>query len=194
VKRDTKILAAVLAAISAAILGASMLCTVAIANGASVRWRLLFRLLCHGIPERCLTIAGIPMPICARCTAIYGGLAVGVLLFLITAAVDRVPRERIARLLLYVAVVPLALDGLTQLARLRESTNLLRLETGLFLGAFFALWALTAVENRVLDSPSISTTESHGVPGFAQRTAAAGHHSAGECVGEDGQIHPLSRG
>jgi hypothetical protein len=118
----------------------------------------------------------------------------GVLLFLVAAAARLVPTERVARRILFVAVIPIALDGITQLARLRDSTNLLRLETGLFFGASFALWALSAVEKRVLDWPPLSTREANGVPGLAQRTAAAGHHSAGECVGEDGQIHPLSRG
>jgi uncharacterized membrane protein len=191
-KRDTKILAAVLAFISTSILGASALCTWAIAEGASMRWRLLFRIMCHGIPERCLYFAGVPMPICARCTAIYGGLLVGTLCS--AAACRRLPTERAARYLLFLAAIPMAIDGLTQLARLRESTDFLRLETGLLAGVCFAIWALTAVQNRVLDWTALSSREINGVPGFAQRAAAAGHHSAGECVGEDGEIHPLSRG
>ena len=53
----------------------------AIAHGASMRWRLAFRLFCHGIPDRCIDLWGVPMPICARCTAIYAGLAVSLLIF-----------------------------------------------------------------------------------------------------------------
>src|SRR5206468_1717392 len=62
-KRDTAIVAATLAAIATAILSASLACTWLIAHGASMRWRLPFHLLCHGIPERCLHIWGVPMPI-----------------------------------------------------------------------------------------------------------------------------------
>ena len=193
-KRDTKILAAFLASIAAGVTGASAACALAIANGASMKWRLLFRLICHGIPDRCFFIAGVPMPICARCTAIYGGLAAGIILFWVVGAFRRLPSEISARRILFIAAIPLVVDGLTQLVRLRESTNLLRLETGLLLGIFLAFWALTAVEKRVLDWAALTTRESNGVPGFAQRTAAAGHHSTGECVGEDGKIHPLSRG
>jgi uncharacterized membrane protein len=144
VKRDTKIIAALLVAIAGAILSASVACTAAIANGASMRWRVLFRLFCHGIPERCLYIWGIPMPICARCTAIYAGLILSFAVFLILPRM----RERVSRIVLYAALVPMAVDGLTQLAGLRLSTNPLRLETGLLAGVAFGVWALSVMENH----------------------------------------------
>ncbi|MFP5246474.1 MAG: DUF2085 domain-containing protein, partial [Thermoanaerobaculia bacterium] len=73
-KRDTKIVLGVIAAIPTVILGAATLCTWAIAHGASEKWRLLFRMTCHGIAERCFELFGTPMPICARCTGIYLGM------------------------------------------------------------------------------------------------------------------------
>ncbi|MFO0762053.1 MAG: DUF2085 domain-containing protein [Byssovorax sp.] len=36
---------------------------------------LPFRVLCHQLPERVLTIAGAPMPLCSRCLGIWGGLS-----------------------------------------------------------------------------------------------------------------------
>jgi uncharacterized membrane protein len=146
VKRDSAIVAACLAAIGTVILSASLLCTWAIAHGASMRWRLAFRLFCHGIPERCITIWGVPMPICARCTAIYAGLAVSLIVFLLLPRMS----ELAARVTLLIAVTPLAVDGLTQLARLRHSTNALRMATGLSAGIAFGLWAITAVESHVV--------------------------------------------
>lgn len=143
-KRDTKIIAATLVAIAGAILSASVACTAAIANGASMRWRFLFRLFCHGIPERCLYLWGVPMPICARCTAIYAGLILSFVAFLILPRM----RESVARMVLYAALVPMAVDGLTQLAGLRLSTNSLRLETGLLAGVAFGVWAMSAIENH----------------------------------------------
>lgn len=143
-KRDTKIIAATLVAIAGAILSASLVCTAAIAHGASMRWRVLFRLFCHGIPERCLYLWGVPMPICARCTAIYAGLILSFVVFLILPRM----RESVARIVLYAALVPMAVDGLTQLAGLRLSTNPLRLETGLLAGVAFGVWALSAIENH----------------------------------------------
>ena len=141
-KRDTRIVAAFLASIASIILGASTLCAWAVAHGASPRWRLLFRVMCHGIERRCLTMFGVPMPICARCTAIYIGLIAGVAGFLLLPLIE----ERVMRVILYAAAVPMAIDGLTQATGLRESTNGLRIVTGFVAAFVFGLWAVTAVE------------------------------------------------
>ena len=143
-KRDTKIVMAVVAAIPAIILSASTFTAWAIAHGASMRWRLLFRLICHGIPSRCIEAFGVPMPICARCTGIYLGLIAGLLAFALIPFVT----EKLMRTISFIAVTPLAIDGLTQLARLRESTNPLRLATGIAAGLAFGMWVLSAVERR----------------------------------------------
>ncbi len=143
-KRDTKIVLAFIAAIPSVILGAATLCTWAIAQGASMKWRLLFRLLCHGRVERCLALFNVPMPICARCVGIYGGMLLGILAFWAVPLL----REKVMRRVAFVAVTPLAIDGLTQLAGLRESTNELRIATGVIAGLAFGLWILSAVERR----------------------------------------------
>jgi len=143
-KRDTKIVMAVVAAIPIVILSASTLCSFAIAQGASMRWRLLFRVLCHGIPSRCIELFGVPMPICARCVGIYAGLLIGLLVFWLLPIIT----ERAMRVFLFIAVTPLAIDGVTQLVRLRESTNPLRMATGIAAGLAFGLWVLSAVERR----------------------------------------------
>jgi uncharacterized membrane protein len=141
-KRDTKIVAAFVSAIPIAILGAATLCSWAISRGASMKWRLLFRAMCHGIESRCLEMFGVPMPICARCTGIYIGLFTGVVVFAIYPMIE----ERLMRMVMYAAALPMAVDGITQALRLRESTNALRLSTG-FVAAFaFGLWALSAIE------------------------------------------------
>lgn len=143
-KRDTKIVLAFLAAIPVAFLGASALCSWAIAHGASMQWRLLFRLMCHGKVERCLDLFGVPMPICARCVGIYGGMFLGILAFWAVPLL----REKVMRTVALVCAAPLAIDGLTQLAGLRESTNDLRIATGTVAGLAFGLWILSAVERR----------------------------------------------
>jgi len=141
VKRDTKIIAVLLAGIGATILSASMLCTFAIAHGASMKWRLLFRMMCHGMPSRCLTVWNVPMPICARCTAIYAGLFAAALVFTIVHV-----RLAFAKVLLIASAAAMALDGFSQLAGLRESTNSLRIATGLAVGIAFGLWALATMQ------------------------------------------------
>jgi uncharacterized membrane protein len=84
------------------------------------------------------------MPICARCTGIYLGLLAAFF------AVGLIPllRERVMRIVAIIAVIPLALDGLTQLTGLRESVNPLRVATGVIAGLAFGLWILSAVERR----------------------------------------------
>jgi uncharacterized membrane protein len=144
VKRDTKIVLAFLAAIPTAILSASALCSWAIAHGASMQWRLLFRMMCHGRVERCFELFGAPMPICARCTGIYLGLLAGLFAF----PLIRMLRERVMRVVALVAIVPLGLDGVTQLLGFRESVNPLRVATGVIAGLAFGLWILSAVERR----------------------------------------------
>ena len=100
VKRDTEIVAATLVAISATRFSRRRWSApAAIAHGASMRWRLLFRLFCHGIPQRCLYLWDMPMPICARCTAIYVGLHRGIAA--VSASLPRM-QERTARIRLYV--------------------------------------------------------------------------------------------
>jgi uncharacterized membrane protein len=141
-RRDTRIVAAFLSTVAAFILGASTLCAWAVAHGASPRWRVLFRVMCHGIERRCLTMFGVPMPICARCTAIYIGLIAGVAVFMLIPMIE----ERVMRVIVYAAAVPMLIDGLTQATGMRESTNLLRLITGFVAALAFGLWTVTAVE------------------------------------------------
>lgn len=144
-KRDTKIVLAFLGALPALILGASTLCSWAIARGASMEWRTLFRVMCHGRIERSLALFDVPMPICARCTGIYVGLLAGLAFFAVLPAI----REEVMRRISFAAVTPLAIDGLTQLAGFRESTNTLRVITGVVAGLAFGLWILSAVERSV---------------------------------------------
>ena len=146
--RDTRIFALCLGALALLILGASALATVAIAHGASPLLRLPFKLMCHGIPHRCLTIFGTPMPICARCVAIYAGFIAGIALFPLAKRLAKRMEERVMRIVLAVSAAPIFLDGITQAMGLRESTNPLRLATGLTVGAAFGLWALVAIETR----------------------------------------------
>jgi uncharacterized membrane protein len=143
-KRDTRIVLGFAGAVPAVILAAASVCTLAIAQGASKQWRLAFRLMCHGLVQRCFELSGAPMPICARCTGIYAGLLGGVLLFPLLLRL----RERVMRKAALAALLPLAIDGLTQLMQFRESTNAIRVATGALAGLAFGLWALSAVEHR----------------------------------------------
>jgi uncharacterized membrane protein len=107
-------------------------------------WRLPFRFFCHGIPTRCLALWSVPMPICARCVAIYVGLFLGLVSFFLLPYLQ----ERVMRLVMFAAATPMAIDGISQALRLRESTNPLRMATGLAAGLAFGIWVLSALERR----------------------------------------------
>ncbi len=141
---ETKIVLPVFAAVPLVMLAATVGCTWAIAHGASMAWRSAFILFCHGIPSRCLTLWNVPMPICARCVAIYTGLFTGLISFFALPALH----ERVMRMVLYAAATPLAIDGITQALRLRESTNGLRIATGMAVGLSLGWWIMSAMERR----------------------------------------------
>ena len=86
--------------------------------------------LCHEKAERSFFINGNQMPFCARCTAIWLGLAIGVGLMIFL----KVELNEKFIFLIIIGVVPIAVDGLGQLFGFWESTNLIRVITGLLIG------------------------------------------------------------
>ena len=105
----------------------------------SLLWQTGF-CVCHQRPERSFFMAGHQLPLCARCTGIHLG-------FLITAAYNLL-RGRWHRAgspdrwVLAVAVLGsqlMILDGVTSYAGLRETTNLIRLASGLGMGLAIGL-------------------------------------------------------
>lgn len=82
-----------------------------------------FRLQCHGLADRVLTMFGHRLPVCSRCTGIYLGLA-------LAAALPR-PRfePTILRVWLLAAAALMAFDALV----LEDRVPALRILTGLLL-------------------------------------------------------------
>jgi uncharacterized membrane protein len=89
-----------------------------------------FSFFCHQRADRSFHLSGEKMACCERCAAVYGTLAVGSILFFILRDHIKPPRLR------YIGyfALPLALDGLSQLAGFRESTTELRVITGAIFG------------------------------------------------------------
>jgi uncharacterized membrane protein len=120
---------------------AALAVTAARVAGAPAWVEIPFRLVCHGIDSRSLEIAGVAMPICARCFAMYAGGLAGIAAFFALRL-----RGPIPLLWLLVALAPMALDGLSQATGLRESSNVLRVVTGLAAGTVAMIWLLSRVE------------------------------------------------
>lgn len=86
--------------------------------------------LCHQRLDRSIIINENQMPFCARCTAIWLGLAIG-LGFMVFYIVELNEKFIFA---LLIGLVPIGVDGTGQLVGLWESTNMTRVITGLIIG------------------------------------------------------------
>lgn len=104
-------------------------------TGLSGVFHSFFGLICHQLPGHSFHLAGEQMALCQRCTAMYvASFLVGIAYVFIRNRLD--PLGFRGLLLLS---APMAVDGLTQLFGLRESTWELRLITG-SLFAFGVMW------------------------------------------------------
>jgi len=83
--------------------------------------------LCHQKSERSLFLNGNEMPFCTRCTAIWLGLAIG-LGIMVIYMVELNEKFFFAIIL---ALLPIGIDGIGQLLGFWESTNVVRILTGL---------------------------------------------------------------
>ena len=103
-----------------------------------------FRLFCHQLPHRSLFLGGHPIAVCSRCFALAASLAVVALVAGRLWALG-FRRVRAPIVLVGVAALPMALDGFSQLFGFRESTNTLRVLTGVLLGGMTSLWTVPMV-------------------------------------------------
>jgi uncharacterized membrane protein len=86
--------------------------------------------LCHQKAERSFFVNGNEMPFCSRCTAIWLGLAIGLgLMMLYTIQLN----EKFLFAII-IGIVPMGIDGVGQLLGFWESTNIIRLITGVLAG------------------------------------------------------------
>ncbi len=91
--------------------------------------------LCHQQADRSFFLNGNQMPFCSRCTAIWIGFTIGlVLLCFFTVSLD----ERFIFIII-ISLVPLGIDGIGQLLGFWESTNIIRVLTGLITGIAFGM-------------------------------------------------------
>lgn len=88
-------------------------------------------LVCHQRTEKTLIVGGRFLPVCTRCTGAYLGLLIGYVILFFRKRKAKGPPNLWATLVLS---MPMIIDTVTQTLGMRESTNSLRLITGLFFG------------------------------------------------------------
>jgi uncharacterized membrane protein len=116
-----------------------------------------FGVLCHQLPERSLFIDGHKLGVCSRCTGLYGGFALTLLLYPLIRSL-RNP-DFPARKWLFLAALPLAVDfGLTFLG-LWENTRTSRLLTGILFGSVSVFYVMPGIIDLALRGRAISNRE-----------------------------------
>jgi len=86
--------------------------------------------LCHQKAERSFFINENEMPFCSRCTAIWLGIAIG-LGFMVLYTIELNEKFLFA---IIISLVPIGVDGVGQLFGFWESTNIIRVTTGILIG------------------------------------------------------------
>lgn len=87
---------------------------------------------CHQRASRSLYLNDNQMPFCTRCTAIFLGLVIGLVIVMVLEL-------ELNFLYIILGLVPIGIDGLVQLATDYESSNPIRFGTGLLAGIVTAI-------------------------------------------------------
>jgi uncharacterized membrane protein len=102
----------------------------------------LYHFICAQVPSHSYFLGGYQVALCARNLAIYGSLFSGTLIF-------RVVRNRLPTFgwrLWFLTMLPMALDGFTQMFGLRESNWELRTLTGIIFGLGLCWFILPQID------------------------------------------------
>ena len=89
-------------------------------------------LICHQRPERSFWLAGVQLPVCARCLGIYGGVVIGAVSAPLLGIVRR------PRTWMVASTIPALVSLVVEWAGLGRPSNGVRAMTGLVGGAIIA--------------------------------------------------------
>jgi len=111
--------------------------------------------VCHTLPARTLTVGGHYLPVCARCTGIYLGIACSYVFLLARRGlrVNALPPLPIS-FAFAALLLPMAVDGITSYAGLRGTTNELRFITGLLAGSALPVFAFPLLAPELVTRPA----------------------------------------
>ena len=99
-------------------------------------------LVCHQIPARSFHVGASQLPVCARCIGIYGGAAVGAVVFAIRTPTGAIERGRMA---LLIGALPVAITVALESSGVWAAGNVLRAATGVAMGLAASFVVMGAV-------------------------------------------------
>lgn len=102
-----------------------------------------FAVLCHQLPERSHFIFGHKLAVCSRCTGLYAGFALTLLLYPLLRPLRSVDWPPPVWLVL--AAVPMTIDFALTFLGIWENTHTSRLLTGLLLGGVSVFYVMPGV-------------------------------------------------
>jgi len=106
--------------------------------------RLLFSRICHQQLDRTFAVQGIPLAVCSRCIGIYSVLPVALVVFSFFFTVLNKAKPYIVGIFATVSLIVIV-DGAANLFQLWQTSDLIRLLTGVFWGLATALLLVIAL-------------------------------------------------
>jgi uncharacterized membrane protein len=116
-------------------------------------------LVCHQIPERSFQLGGQTLPLCARCTGVYAGFALGVFALVVSQSRnEKLLSLKAGKLTPITIFLVFGLQGVTERFGLWPSSNEIRLALGLLTGGAINL-LLTPLTRHFLDPNTENVTK-----------------------------------
>ena len=109
-----------------------------------------FGVLCHQRPDRSYFIDGHKLAVCSRCTGLYAGFAVTLLLYPLIRSLRNNVTPR--RTFLFLAAIPLGIDFSLTFLGILENTHTSRLLTGALLGSVAVFYVMPGIIDLSLRS------------------------------------------
>ncbi len=126
---------------------------------------------CHQEPDRSFHVQGVALLACARCTSIFAGATLGVLLAPMAGLLD--PRRMLPRWVLVASAAPMALDAGLAMLGLWEGNFVTRTMTGALAGlgaALFVMPGSVAAAAEILTALARAHGASSTIPHTEART------------------------